>query len=394
MSLLLLTAVLAFMSAGASAQGSASTPVAPQGGTPAGVLATKSTYDEAITRARALLKEGKPKESLAVSEQAIALDDKRWEAYVTAASAYASAQLFDDAVGMLQLALPRAPEDRKPLIRDALTEVRRALLTPAPAAVEAAPAEAEIVLWKTIENTSKPEDLEAYLKAYPNGIFAPIAAARADALEWAAIRYSTKPADFDRYLRLFPQGRYAQEAKSTSEELAWNAARLSSDSSALQRFIDAYPSSRFKGSAVQRYDELIAEEMPKKKAAEAALKKQAAGLDPTGEAWQGEFVTSKDTAKVQVQFTTVNELAWASTEMPKDYSHFFGALRGSWAVSVDELTVVIFSLNYYWTKPFFGDSERRDRDCIFRGTLLPHGDITLRSSSDGCSRDVLTLRRP
>jgi hypothetical protein len=146
-------------------------------------------YDAVIARARALLKEGKLKDALTSSEEAIALNDKRWEAYVTAASAYSAQQLFDDAIGMLQLALPRAPEDRKPLIRDALAETRRALLNPLPAAATASapagspmPTQAEIVLWKSIENSTKATDFSGYLAAYPNGTFASVAKTRLDTL--------------------------------------------------------------------------------------------------------------------------------------------------------------------------------------------------------------------
>ena len=201
-------------------------PPAPPAKTPAGetggVTAAKAAqeYDEAIVRARALLKDDKKREALAAVEQAIALNDKRWEAYVVAASAYASQQLFDDAVGMLQSALTRAPEDRKPLIRDALAETRRALLSPLPQPAmpgsatppAVVPTQAEIVLWKTIENTTKPEDLQGYLKAYPNGTFAPIATARLVKMQ---------------------------------DELEWRAAEATHDSNAVKTFVDTHPTSTF-----------------------------------------------------------------------------------------------------------------------------------------------------
>jgi hypothetical protein len=96
---------------------------------------------------------------------------------------------------MLQAALTRAPEDRKPSIRDALTETRRALAAapPPPTAAAAsppppttatatppatAPTQAEIVLWKSIENSTNAVDFYGYLDKYPNGTYAPIAKAR------------------------------------------------------------------------------------------------------------------------------------------------------------------------------------------------------------------------
>src|SRR5438874_899123 len=92
-------------------------------------LFPQSSYDDAIARARTLLSEKKAQEEVTISDQAIQMDEKRWEAYVTAASGYSAQQLFDDAIGMLQLALARAPQDRKQLIRDALTEARRGTTT-------------------------------------------------------------------------------------------------------------------------------------------------------------------------------------------------------------------------------------------------------------------------
>ena len=37
--------------------------------------------------------------------------------------------------------------------------------------------EAEIVFWQSVKNTKSPAELEAYLKAYPDGKFAPAARA-------------------------------------------------------------------------------------------------------------------------------------------------------------------------------------------------------------------------
>lgn len=93
--------------------------------------ATQSrAYDEAVAKARELLRANNASAALSASQAAIALDDKRWEAYVTAAGAYSAQLLFDDAIGMLQAALARAPEDRKPMIRDALASARSTVPAP------------------------------------------------------------------------------------------------------------------------------------------------------------------------------------------------------------------------------------------------------------------------
>jgi hypothetical protein len=49
---------------------------------------------------------------------------------VLAANAYSSQRMFDDAIGMLQSASSHAPDDRKPLIREALADVRKQLAGP------------------------------------------------------------------------------------------------------------------------------------------------------------------------------------------------------------------------------------------------------------------------
>ena len=166
-------------------------------------LLGQSVYDSAITKARALLNEKKVEEAVAVSEQAIQMDEKRWEGYLVAASAYSAEGLFDDAIGMLQAALMRAPQEKKPAVRDAIAEIRRllnasaaatqpvqpsvAVAMPAaatgPAVQAAAPTQSEVLLWKTIENSKSPDDYKAYLQQYPNGTFAVLASSRIEAIE-------------------------------------------------------------------------------------------------------------------------------------------------------------------------------------------------------------------
>jgi hypothetical protein len=166
--------------AGTLAQGPA--PVAERQPAAARKSAPSTGYDAKVANARALLKANDARASLAASREAIALDDSRWEAYVTAAGAYSSQSLYDDAIGMLQTALTRAPEDRKPSIRDALAETRRALsaaasqpTAPNAASAASAPTQQEVVLWKSIENSKNPADFQGYLDAYPHGIYAPLA---------------------------------------------------------------------------------------------------------------------------------------------------------------------------------------------------------------------------
>jgi tetratricopeptide (TPR) repeat protein len=154
-----------------------------------------SPYDDAVAKARALAAQKNFKDAVAAGEQAIQMDDNRWEGYVVSAEAYSGQQLYDDAIGMLQSALTRAPQEKKPLIRDAITETRRQLSAPQaaaapppaaattvqapaaalPAANPGAPTQAEIVLWKSIESSKSAADYQGYLDAYPTGVYAPVA---------------------------------------------------------------------------------------------------------------------------------------------------------------------------------------------------------------------------
>ena len=160
------------------------------------IWAQPGSYDDLLSRARSALSARDYQAAAAATQQAIRMDDHRWEAYAVAANAYSGERLYDDAIGMLQMALPRAPEDRKQLVRDALQEVRRQMAgvrSPAPidsspvarpqsSPAISAPTQAEIVLWKSIENSGKIEDFRGYLERYPEGTYSTVARQRVDAL--------------------------------------------------------------------------------------------------------------------------------------------------------------------------------------------------------------------
>ena len=114
------------------------------------VWAQPGTYDDFLTQAKSALAAKNYKEAATASQRAISMDDHRWEAYAVAANAYSGQKLFDDAIGMLQMALPRAPEERKQLVRDALQEVRRQMTgtssVPVGPPASSSPTQAEVVL--------------------------------------------------------------------------------------------------------------------------------------------------------------------------------------------------------------------------------------------------------
>jgi tetratricopeptide (TPR) repeat protein len=151
-----------------------------------GVFA-QNNYDDYLKQAKLLIVQQRYGDAVTEAQKAIAVDVQRWEAYVIAAKGYSSQQLYDDAIGMLQTALSRAPDDKKALIRDALAECRKQLnqgdrssspggspasnTAPTMGSAASAPTQAEIVLWKSIENSNNPSDFQAYLNQYPQGTF-------------------------------------------------------------------------------------------------------------------------------------------------------------------------------------------------------------------------------
>src|ERR1700733_1329105 len=87
---------------------------------PLAAAQTVLDYDGHLSQAKSLITQGKYVDAVKDAEKAIAQNNQRWEAYVVAAKGYSSQQLYDDAIGMLQIALARAPDAIKPKVRDAI----------------------------------------------------------------------------------------------------------------------------------------------------------------------------------------------------------------------------------------------------------------------------------
>ncbi len=282
-----------------------------------------ASYDAMIARARTLIAEKKPQQAVAASEQAIALNQNRWEAYVTAASGYSAQQLYDNTISMLQMALGRAPDEKKQAIRAAIAEARRQLAAQSnpnpvvspPSSAQAAPVaptQAEIVLWKSIESSNRAEDYRGYLASYPNGVYAGLANSRIEALmwngiestqnqddlrtylqtypngphalaaarllenlRWAAIEKSTNPADFRAFILEFPNSPDAALASNRIEELDWLPVSQSTDPADFKAYIDAHPNGQYLTVAQKRYTELIDQQNDRKKQQDEASAAEA-----------------------------------------------------------------------------------------------------------------------
>jgi hypothetical protein len=197
----------------------------------------QQTYDAHLAQAKSLIMQQRYADAVTEAQKAITTDGQRWEAYAVAAKAYSGQKLYDDAIGMLQIALARSPEDKKPLVRDAIAECRKqiqdkasgllgATPTSNPASANAStslatatpsPTQAEIVLWKTKENSQKQADFEGYLQQYPMGVFSTLAKNRLREFQgqteelkgnaWrTAIIFEGKPGEGDARVTVSPAG--------------------------------------------------------------------------------------------------------------------------------------------------------------------------------------------
>ena len=121
----------------------------------------------------------------------------------------------------------------------------------APAAPAIAPA--EVALWSAVKDSQFAADYQAYLDAYPAGVYAPLAKARIARLEagaesraavqgsaaelafWQAIKDSAEAADYQAYLSQFPEGAFAALATlrlATFGQAAAEAERKSAEEAA------------------------------------------------------------------------------------------------------------------------------------------------------------------
>lgn len=183
---------------------------------------TTSEYDALLQKGKAQLQAGSADLALSSGESAIKMNADRWEAYALAGGALMNTKRYEEAADKLSEAIKRAPEAKQAALRDLR---RQCLITesgPAPAAKQSNPAattQAEIVLWNSIENSGNPDDLDAYLKQFPAGAFAPLANVRLEKLNWERIQNSKNPSDFTDFLKRFPEGNHSELAGARLHEL-------------------------------------------------------------------------------------------------------------------------------------------------------------------------------
>jgi hypothetical protein len=141
---------------------------------------TTPDYDSLVRSGRTQLQAGSADLALASSEAAIKINADRWEAYALDGGALMNLKRYEEAADKFSHAIDRAPEAKQSGLRD----LRRQCVlaeSGAPAPTDTAPpatTQAEIVLWKTIQNSTNPADFQSYLDQYPNGAFVGLAQSR------------------------------------------------------------------------------------------------------------------------------------------------------------------------------------------------------------------------
>jgi len=145
---------------------------------------TGQDYDVLVQQGNAQLQAGSNDLALSTANSAVKLNADRWEAYALAGGALMNLKRYEEAVDNFGKAIERAPEAKQQGLRGLRKQCLLAEAGAAPAAVPpsssaatqpAATTQAEVVLWKSIENSTNPEDFQTYLSQYPQGAFVELA---------------------------------------------------------------------------------------------------------------------------------------------------------------------------------------------------------------------------
>ena len=110
--------------------------------------------------------------------------------------------------------------------------------------------------WKQVKDSHSVENLESFLKRYPNGIFSLPAQTQLEDLYWARSTSSDNAAGYDEYLTKYPNGKYSQQAQSNLSKLEWRAVENTTDPAALEGFLRKHPSGNYHDRAAARLDDL------------------------------------------------------------------------------------------------------------------------------------------
>lgn len=138
-----------------------------------------ASYDSLVQLGKLQLQAGSAERAAASGNAAIKMSGERWEGYALVGGALMNLKRYEEAADTLSKAIERAPEVKLAALRD----LRRQCLmaeTGSPGVASTPPlaattSQAEIVLWKSIENSRNPADFQTYLDQYPQGAFVALA---------------------------------------------------------------------------------------------------------------------------------------------------------------------------------------------------------------------------
>jgi len=146
-----------------------------------------ASYEQLIAKGTAELKSGDQDGARRDAQAAVRQDGAQWKGYALLGGALMNLKRYEDAADAFSRAIERAPAEKAGELR----ELRRRCLTseesgtassrPHPD-VPAPVSQAEVVLWKSIENSNNGDDFRSYLRQYPEGAFARLAQDRLDAI--------------------------------------------------------------------------------------------------------------------------------------------------------------------------------------------------------------------
>jgi tol-pal system protein YbgF len=217
-----------------------------------------SGYDALIQQAKSQL-DGSPEQAAAAGNAAIKLSKERWEGYALVGGALMNLKRYEAAADTLSEAIKRAPEAKQPALRDLRRQCLLAESGSPAVANTSSPAsttsQAEIVLWKSIENSANPADFRSYLDRYPQGAFAVLAerhlAEGNTKADYQAAFNLVKEGQYDRAIGAFqtflaanPESSLADNAQYWLGEAFYLNKAYAEAQSAFQRVIDKYPQSR------------------------------------------------------------------------------------------------------------------------------------------------------
>jgi tetratricopeptide (TPR) repeat protein len=137
-----------------------------------------SGYEALIQQGKSQLQAGSAEQAAASGNAAIKMSTERWEGYALVGGALMNLKRYDEAIDLLTKAIELAPQAKQAALRDLRRQSHvadSAVTKPTETGAAKATSQAEVVLWKTIENSNNPSDFQTYIDQYPHGAFVALA---------------------------------------------------------------------------------------------------------------------------------------------------------------------------------------------------------------------------